>query len=94
MSKEVENTIPVLRVNNVKRSREFYVEELGFQVDWGDSDDAAICQVSRDGHRIMLTEDRDLGSPGCVWVGLESDRLFKEYMEKGVTVVSEPENKP
>ena len=94
MSKEVENTIPVLPVVNVGRSKEFYVQKLGFQVDWGDSDDAAICQVSRDGHRIMLTEDKSLGSPACVWVGLESATLFKEFLDKGVTVVSPPQNKP
>jgi uncharacterized glyoxalase superfamily protein PhnB len=29
-----------------------------------------------------------------VWVGLESDTLFKEFLDKGVTVVSPPENKP
>ena len=94
MSKEVENTIPVLPVNQLSRSKQFYVEKLGFQVDWGESDDAAICQVSRDGHRIMLTEDNNLGSPACVWIGLESDKLFNEFMDKGVTVVSPPANKP
>jgi predicted lactoylglutathione lyase len=94
MSKQVENTIPVLPVKDLNRSKEFYVQKLGFQVDWGDSEDAAICQVSRDGHPIMLTEDRNVGSPACVWVGLESDKLFKEFMDKGVTVLSEPQNKP
>ena len=94
MSRHVENTIPVLPVKDLKRSRQFYVQKLGFSVDWGDSDDAAVCQVSRDGHPIMLTEDRSLGSPGCVWVGLESDELFREFTEKGVTVLQEPENKP
>jgi predicted lactoylglutathione lyase len=94
MSKQVENTIPVLPVKDLKRSKEFYVQKLGFQLDWGDSEDAAICQVSRDDHPIMLTEDRKLGSPACVWVGLESDKLFKEFMDKGVTVLSKPANKP
>ena len=46
MSKEVENTIPVLPVKSIARSREFYMQKLGFQVDWGEADDAAICQVS------------------------------------------------
>jgi hypothetical protein len=27
-------------------------------------------------------------------VGLEDDALFKEFMDKGVAVVSEPTNKP
>ena len=94
MSEEVENTIPVLRVSDVGRSRDFYVARLGFQVDWGDADDSGICQVSRDGHRIMLVEDDRLGSPGCVWIGLESDRLFREYVDRGVSVASPPANSP
>ena len=94
MSKQVENTIPVLPVKDLKRSKEFYVEMLGFRVDWGESLDATICQVSRDGHPIMLTEDKNLGSPARVWIGLESDKLFKELIEKGVTVLSGPKNEP
>jgi hypothetical protein len=42
----------------------------------------------------MLTEDGSLGSPGCVWIGLETDRLFTEFIGRGVTVVRGPENKP
>jgi predicted lactoylglutathione lyase len=94
MSKQVENTIPVLPVKDLKRSTAFYVRQLGFQIDWGDSEDAAICQVSRDGHPIMLIQDESLGSPARVWIGLESDLLFKEFMDKGVTVLSGPANKP
>jgi predicted lactoylglutathione lyase len=94
MSKQVENTIPVVPVKDLERSKEFYVHKLGFQVDWGDSKDASICQVSRDGHPIMLTEDRSLGSPARVWIGLESDKVFKELIDKGVTVLSGPQNKP
>lgn len=93
MKPQVENTIPVLPVSQLKRSREFYVERLGFKVDWGDGDDAAICQVSRDGHPIMLKEDRNLG-PAWVWIGLESDSLFAELLRKGVTVLQQPQNKP
>lgn len=94
MSKKVENTIPVLPVRDLKRSAAFYVQSLGFGVDWGDSEGATVCQVSRDGHPIMLMEDPSLASPACVWVGLKDDTLFKEFMDKGVSVLSEPTNKP
>ena len=69
MSNEVENTIPVLPVKNLTTSKTFYVDILGFQVDWGTADTDTVRQVSRDGQRIMLTEDGSLGSPGCVWMG-------------------------
>ena len=94
MGKEVENTIPVLRVKNLLRSKEFYAAKLGFRVDWGGSATDTICQVSRDGQRIMLSEDDNLGLPGCVWIGLETDRLFKEFADHGVTVLQPPENQP
>jgi predicted lactoylglutathione lyase len=94
MSNDVENTIPVLPVNRLTDSTTFYVETLGFQVDWGTIGTDTVCQVSRDGHRIMLTEDQSLSSRAVVWIGLETDRLFQEFIDKGVTVVSGPENKP
>lgn len=94
MGTEVENTIPVLPSKNLARSKIFYVEKLGFRVDWGEEESASICQVSRDGQRIMLMENDRLGSPACVWIGLESDRLFKEFQTNGVKVLQQPENKP
>ena len=94
MGTEVENTIPVLPVKSLSESKTFYADVLGFHVDWGHAETDTVCQVSRDGHRIMLMEDRGLGSPGCVWIGLESDRLFRECMEKGVSVMRGPENTP
>lgn len=94
MSTEIETTIPVLPAKDLTASKAFYVKTLGFQVDWGASHTDTVCQVSRDGQRIMLTEDGDVGSPGCVWIGLETDRLFDEFISNGVTVIRGPENKP
>ena len=82
MSKEVENTIPVLGVKNLAKSKEFYSDTLGFKVDWGDGESDTVCQVSRDGQRIMLSEEHAVGSPSYVWIGLESDSLFDEYRKK------------
>ncbi len=94
MSKEIENTIPVLRATNLTATKAFYATMLGFQVDWGHAETDTTCQVSRDGQRIMLTQDQTLGSPGCVWIGLETDSLFDEFIGKGVEVIRGPENKP
>lgn len=94
MSKEIENTIPVLRVTNLTATKAFYAKTLSFQVDWGHAEADTICQVSRDGQRIMLTQDQNLGSPGCVWIGVESASLFDEFISKGVEVIRGPENKP
>ena len=42
----------------------------------------------------MLNEQGEIRTPSCVWIGLESDRLFCEYITKGVTVLQNPENHP
>jgi predicted lactoylglutathione lyase len=91
--KEVENTIPVIPVTNLKRSIEFYTEILGFKLDWGETD-GDICSVSRDGAGIMLYREAEIRAPSIVWIGLETDRLFTEYTAKGVTVLKDPENHP
>lgn len=92
MCNEVENTIPVLRVRDMGVSKAFYVDKLGFRVDWGDGD--TVCQVSRDGHRIMLSEEADIGTPSWVWIGLRSDKLFDRFLRLGLSVLQHPENKP
>jgi catechol 2,3-dioxygenase-like lactoylglutathione lyase family enzyme len=92
--KEVENTIPVIGVKDLQRSIEFYTSVLGFVLDWGGADGETICSVSRDGHPIMLNEQGEILTPSCVWIGLQSDRLFSEYTSKGVTVLQDPENHP
>ena len=92
--KEVENTIPVIPVSDLGRSIEFYTEVLGFVLDWSGTEEESICSVSRDGHSIMLIERVEIPAPSCVWVGLESDRLFNEYRNKGVTILQNPENHP
>jgi len=94
MKKEIENTVPVISVSNVKRSVDFYRNTLGFSIDWGDPNKDKICSVSRDGHAIMLSECTDIGTPSCVWIGLESDQLFSDCIVKGVSVLQKPENHP
>jgi catechol 2,3-dioxygenase-like lactoylglutathione lyase family enzyme len=92
--KEVENTTPVVPVSDLQRSIVFYTGVLGFTLDWGGADGDTICSVSRDGHGFMLTLQAEIRPPACVWIGLETPRLFEEYRDKGVTILQEPENHP
>jgi len=91
--RQVECTIPVVFVRDLARSIAFYTETLGFKLDWG-GPDKIICSVSRDGHCIMLMKTEELCNPVWVWIGLEDDRLFQEFREKGVKVLQEPQNHP
>lgn len=91
-SRLIENAIPILPVCNLKASVRFYVDILGFTVDWGDVEDGRICSVSRDGCCIMLSQSEKIGSPAWVWIGLEDDSLFAVYRSAGVKVVQEARN--
>jgi catechol 2,3-dioxygenase-like lactoylglutathione lyase family enzyme len=59
----IENVTPILRVEDLDASRRYYIETLGFLLDW-DAD--GMISVSRDGNSIMLCEGEQ-GVPG-VWL--------------------------
>ena len=88
-----ENTVPILRVRSLQASIEYYVEVLGFVVDWHEP--KSVASVSRDGHGIMLCEGGQ-GNPGTwVWIGIsDSAILFDEYTAKGATIRLPPTNYP
>ena len=64
LKRVVENTIPVLRVSDLKRSLDFYTNTLDFKVDWGDDEGRIIASVSKDGCPIMLSQFSTIGTPG------------------------------
>jgi catechol 2,3-dioxygenase-like lactoylglutathione lyase family enzyme len=68
MSVAFRKTIPILRIFSIDKAREFYVDFLGFSVDWehrfGD-DFPLYMQVSRDGLVLHLSEHHGDGSPGA-----------------------------
>lgn len=73
-----EKTIPLLRIFDVPKAKDFYVGFLGFMVDWEhhfDEKAPAYIQVSRDGLSLHLTEHHGDCCPGAtvfVWMtGIE-----------------------
>lgn len=61
--------VPILRIFDVSKARQFYVDYLGFRVDWEHrfSDDAPLYQqVSRNGLELHLSEHHGDGTPGSV----------------------------
>ncbi|MFC3691265.1 VOC family protein [Chenggangzhangella methanolivorans] len=81
--------IPVLRMFDVDRTRAFYLDFLGFALDWEhrfEPDLPLYMQVSRSGATLHLSEHHGDGSPGAVVfvpiVGIEAFRdalLAKGY---------------
>lgn len=86
----IENITPILRVDDLRRSLEFYTRKLGFALDWDLGDYAGI---SRDFRGIMLCEGGQ-GNPGTwVWIGVEDvQALHAEFATRGVEFVHGPRN--
>ena len=81
-------TIPVLRIFDVDRAREFYMGFLGFTVDWEHRFEPGAplyMQISRGDLRLHLSEHHGDGCPGAVvFVRLTGlDGYHREIMAKG-----------
>ncbi len=83
---------PVFRVANAAASRDYYVNALGFKVDW---EHPYVVSVSRDRCGIFLSEG-DQGHPGAwVWIGVEDcAALCEELRAKGAKIRHPPTNYP
>ena len=76
-----ECVVPILRVEDLGRSLDFYINMLGFKKDWGgDAAFPAMASVSRGGPSVMLCR-RAQGKPGTwVWFGVDdAESLHDEY---------------
>ena len=79
--------IPILRIFDVAKAKEFYLDFLGFTLDWehrfGDNF-PLYCQVSRSGLTLHLSEHSGDASPGArVFVRMKGiDALHKELHSK------------
>lgn len=89
---QVECTIPILPVRNLRRSIDFYTGQLDFHLDWGGAAGDVICSVSRDGCPLMLSQDPDGAFGVWVWIGVEDDSLFELFRSRGVPIRQEPRN--
>ena len=77
----VERMIPILNVRSVPDSVRYYVDVLGFKVDWDASDYAS---VSLDRHAIMLCQGGQGQSGTWIWIGVEDvEELFHKYTASG-----------
>ena len=81
---------PVLRVNDVAASRDYYVEALGFKVNFETED---FISVSRGRCCLFLCEG-DQGHPGAwVWIdAVDVDAIYREYQSSGAKIRHPPTN--
>ena len=88
-----ENSQPILRVDDMKRSLRFYVDALGFKnASWGGKE---FTSVNRDSAGIYLClKDQGLGK-AWIWIGVEDVvELREEITARGVKIRMEPTNFP
>ena len=92
-SVELEGLSPILRVANLAASLTYYVDILGFRIDWQHRD--VIASVSRGPCSIFLCEG-DQGHPGTwVWIGVsDADALQAEISQRGAIIRMPPTNYP
>ena len=85
----IENVTPILRVEDLEASRGYYIQTLGFFLDW---DAGGMISVSRDRASIMLCEGEQ-GQPGTwLWIGVEDADVFFAEFSKGAHIRSPPQN--
>jgi uncharacterized glyoxalase superfamily protein PhnB len=77
--------VPILRMFDLDRAKEFYVGFLGFQVDWEHRFEPAMpvyMQVSRGDCRIHLSEHHGDGTPGtAIRVEMPDDGELESYQQ-------------
>jgi uncharacterized glyoxalase superfamily protein PhnB len=85
-----EGVTPILRVQDVPSSIEYYVRMLGFKVDW---QGPYFASVTRGKCHIFLSQGDQGHSGGWVWIGVEdADALFEEYRRTGAKIRHPPTN--
>ena len=81
-------TIPILRIFDIAKAKEFYVDYLGFGLDWEHRFEPGMptyMQISRDGLTLHLSEHHGDACPGStvfVWMS-GVDEFHQQISAKG-----------
>jgi len=90
-----ESAVPILNVANVPDSIAYYVDQLGFELEWEWGDPPGFACVFRDNVRIFLCQDGQ-GAKGT-WISIfvdDVDALYRRYEERGAIIRQPPTNFP
>ncbi len=94
-----QTVIPQLRITNAARSLRFYVDQLGFAVDWEHQFEPGFprfAQLTRAGQTIFLTEHTgDCQVGGAVYfIVPDADSCFAAFSRGGVSATHPPADTP
>lgn len=92
-STDFESMTPILRVNDLPISLDYYTRILGFKLDWPVDANENFASLSRGRCHIFLCEG-DQGNVGAwMWIGVEDvDAVHDEYRAKGARIRHAPTN--
>ena len=84
--------VPIFRVEDLDASLAYYIDRLGFQLQWRTN---PLASVGRDRTSIMLSEG-DQGHAGTwVWIAVNDvDALYAEFESRGALLRHPPTNYP
>lgn len=93
----MQKVIPALRITDYTRSKEFYVEGLGFQIDWEhrfEPNFPAFVQITKDEMTIYLTEHTgDCQVGGLIHFFVPNvDNWYSELKDKKEICMIEPQH--
>ena len=80
---KIHRTTPILRIFDEAKAKEFYVDFLGFKIDWDHRFEPGLplyLQVSRDGCILHLSEHHGDCSPGAA-MRIEVDEIGELHAE-------------
>ena len=82
---------PILRVENMKTSLQFYVDVLGFEnASWGTE---FFTSIRRDRTALYLCQGGQGGGAAWVWIGVENvEKNYEEFKALGVKIRMAPKN--
>ena len=97
MALPIQRVVPALRITNYDRSKAFYVDQLGFRIEWEhrfEPNLPAFMAVARDGMQIYLSEHSgDCQVGGLVHFVIEDVKAWcREFTARGVHMTEPPNN--
>jgi catechol 2,3-dioxygenase-like lactoylglutathione lyase family enzyme len=102
MQSDSPQAVPEIPVSTIDRAAGYYVNNLGFHLDWG-GEEGGIAGISKGHCRMFLTntafrEPYGTSGPVTIWLNLESkdqvDELHQQWARTKAKILSEPEDKP
>jgi catechol 2,3-dioxygenase-like lactoylglutathione lyase family enzyme len=89
---ELGGIVPIFRVADYAASVAYYVDVLGFKLDWGDG---SFGSVTRGRCSLMLCEGSQGHAGTWAWAAVnDADALHEELLERGALIRQPPTNYP